>query len=146
MGKVLCQAHGYNAEQEECSPCFLVSWRLMDESYAPLHTKSSKPKPGAWKLPETHPSSSIPPLLTLSSQLVTESDHVHFPKIPYLSPSSKLHDSHIHSVTHLPSPVSVSLAPVPPSCCWLCVSLNTFTHDSNPCSVLHHFLEQNQIP
>lgn len=66
--------------------------------------------------------------------------------IPYLSPSSKLHDSHIHSVTHLPSPVSVSLAPVPPSCCWLCVSLNTFTHDSNPYSVLHHFLEQNQIP
>lgn len=72
-------------------------------------------------------SSSIPSLHTQPSQFVTESDHVHFPKISYLSPSSKPHNSYIHAITQLSSPAPVSLAPMPPSRCWLCVNLSPFT-------------------
>ena len=49
-----------------------------------------------------------------------------FCKVPISVPSSNAHNSHIHSVTHLPSPASVSLAPVPPRCYWLCASLSNF--------------------
>ena len=136
MGKALC---GAQRMQQRTRIAFLlpVTWRLLNESHDSLYIKSSRT--GTWKLPEMHSSFSILPLYSQPSQLVTESDHVHFPKTSCLFPVPNLialHSSTSSSLSclfaHIVDSVSV----------WVPISLTQTPHSV---SSLHTGTNSNSL-